>query len=62
MYIYIHHLYYWRWGFVPWVRTIPWRRKEQPIPMFLPGKSSMDRGNWWAIVHRITKRQTWLSN
>ena len=23
----------------PWVGTIPWRRKWQPIPVFLPGKS-----------------------
>ena len=25
-------------GFNPWVRKIPWRRKWQPIPVFLPGK------------------------
>ena len=24
-------------GFDPWVRKIPWRRKCQPIPVFLPG-------------------------
>ena len=24
--------------FNPWVRRIPWRRKWQPIPVFLPGK------------------------
>ena len=29
----------WRHGFGPWVRKIPWRRKWQPIPLFLPGKS-----------------------
>ena len=23
----------------PWVRKIPWRRKWQPTPVFLPGKS-----------------------
>ena len=23
----------------PWARKIPWRRKEQPTPIFLPGKS-----------------------
>ena len=22
----------------PWVRKIPWRRKQQPTPEFLPGK------------------------
>ena len=24
--------------FSPWVEKIPWRRKWQPIPVFLPGK------------------------
>ena len=27
-----------RWGFNPWVRMIPWSRKWQPIPVFLPEK------------------------
>ena len=27
-----------RWKFDPWVRKIPWRRKWQPTPVFLPGK------------------------
>ena len=26
-------------GFDPWVRKFPWRRKWQPTPVFLPGKS-----------------------
>ena len=26
-------------GFDAWVRKIPWRRKWQPTPGFLPGKS-----------------------
>ena len=26
-------------GFVPWVGKIPWRRKWQLTPIFLPGKS-----------------------
>ena len=25
-------------GFDPWVGKIPWRRKGQPAPVFLPGK------------------------
>ena len=25
--------------FDPWVRKIPWRRKWQPTPVFLPGES-----------------------
>ena len=28
----------WRRGFNPWVGKIPWSRKWQPIPFFLPGK------------------------
>ena len=29
--------------FDPWVRKIPWRRKWQPTPVFLPEKNPMDR-------------------
>ena len=28
----------WRHRFNPWVRKIPWRRKRQPAPVFLPGE------------------------
>jgi len=28
-----------RHRFNPWVRNLPWRRKWQPIPVFLPGES-----------------------
>ena len=28
----------WETGFDPWVRKIPWRRKQQPTPVLLPGK------------------------
>ena len=27
-----------KWGFNPWVRKTPWRRKWQPIQIVLPGK------------------------
>ena len=30
-------------GFDPWVRKIPWSRKCQPTPVFLPGKSHGQR-------------------
>ena len=26
-------------GFDPWVWKVPWRRAQQPTPVFLPGKS-----------------------
>ena len=31
-------LYIYRLKFNPWVGKIPWRRKWQPTPVFLPGK------------------------
>ena len=36
--------------FYPWVGKIPWRRKWQPTPVFLPRKSHR-RGAWRATVH-----------
>ena len=32
-----------RTGLYPWVQNIPWRRKQQPTPVFLPGKSHWQR-------------------
>ena len=32
-----------RWGFDPWVRKMPWKRKRQPTPVFLPRKSHGQR-------------------
>ena len=32
-----------RWGFDPWLGKIPWRRKWQPTPVFLPGESHGQR-------------------
>ena len=31
------------WGFDPWVGKIPWRRAQQPPPVFLPGSSQGQR-------------------
>ena len=56
-----------RWGFNPWVRKIPWRRKWQPSPVFLPGKSHGQRSlagynPWcckesdWVHIHTHTHR------
>ena len=30
-------------GFGPWAGKIPWSRKRQPTPVFLPGKSHRQR-------------------
>ena len=46
-------------GFNPWARKIPWRRKWQPTPVFLPGESHRQRA-WWAYSHRVTKSWTQL--
>ena len=32
-----------RHGFDPWIGEVPWRRKCQPILVFLPGKSHGQR-------------------
>ena len=37
------HLQCRRHGFNPWVRKIPWRRKWQPTPVYLPGESHGQR-------------------
>ena len=39
--------------FDPWVGKIPWRRKWQPTPIFLPGKSHAHRS---LTGYRVTKR------
>ena len=41
-----------------------WRRKWEPTPVFLPGKSQ-GRGAWWAAVPGVGQSQTrlkWLSS
>ena len=50
-----------RCKFDPGVGKIPCRRTWQLIPVFLP-ENLMDRGAWWAIVHRVTKSRTWFSD
>ena len=32
-----------RLGFDPWVRKVPWRRAQQPTPVFLPGEPQGQR-------------------
>ena len=38
----------------PWIRKIPWRRKWQSTPVFLPGK--IPEG-WWVIIYGV--RHDW---
>ena len=46
-----------RHRFNHWVRKIPWRKKWQLTAWT---ENPMDRGAWWATVHRVTKSQTLL--
>ena len=50
-----------RYEFDPWVRKIPWRRKWQPTPVFLPGKSHRqeETGGRQSLG---SKSQTWFIN
>ena len=49
-------------GFNPWIWKMPWRRKWQPTPVFLPGKSHGQRrlaglqrvGYYWVTEHTIS--------
>ena len=45
--------------FDPWVQKIHWRKKWQPSPVFLPGKSHAQRN---LTVHGPQKSQTRLSD
>jgi len=46
-----------RCGFDPWVGKIPWRRHGNPL-QYSCLENPMDRGAWWATVHRVTKSRT----
>ena len=48
-----------RHGFDPWVGKIPWRGHGHPL-QYSCLENPMDRGAWWATVHRVAKSQTWL--
>ena len=46
-----------RHWFDTWVETIPQRRAWQPTPVFSL-ENPVDRGAWWATVHRAAKSLT----
>ena len=50
-----------RCGFSPWVGKIPWRRKWQLTPVFLPRKFQGQR-SLVGYSHRVAKSQRQLSN
>ena len=51
--------------FNPWVRMVPWRRKWQPIPVFLPGESHGQRSlvgySPWGHTESDTTKASLLS-
>ena len=48
-------------GFDPWIRKIPWRRKWQPTPVFLPGESHGQRSLvGYMRLHRVG--HDWMTN
>ena len=51
-----------RCRFDPWVRKIPWRRKWQPTPVFLPGKFYGQRSlaGYSPWGHRKSDMTEWL--
>ena len=51
-----------RHGFDPWIGKIPWKRKWQPTPVFLPGESHRQRSySPWGLKKSHTTEQTQFS-
>ena len=46
-----------RHGYDPWVRRIPWSRKWQAIPVFLPGKFYGQRG---LVFYSLWVAESWI--
>ena len=66
-YIYLARLQYGRPGLHPWVGKIPWRRKWERTPVFLPGKSHgqrslVDYSPWDRKELDTTERHTETNN
>ena len=51
---------YRRHGFYPWTGKIPWNRKWQPTPVFLPGKSHRQPKGHRRLRHDLATK--WLNN
>ena len=49
-----------RCRFDPWIQKIPWRRKWQPTPIFLPGEPQGQR-RLWTAVYGVTQSRTQLN-
>ena len=53
-------------GFDPWLGKIPWRRKWQPTPVILPGKShgqrSLEGNSPWGHIESDTAERLTITN
>ena len=51
-------------GFYPWVEKIPWRRRWQLVPVFLPGKLHGQRNltSYSPWGHKESDTTEWLNN
>ena len=49
------------WGLEPWVGKIPWRRRRQPAPVFLPGESHGQRSLAGSPWSRKRVRHNWVT-
>ena len=48
---------------IPWSGRSPGETQGKCNPLqYSCLENSMDRGGWWAIIHGVTKSQTWLSD
>ena len=50
-----------RFEFNPQLRKIPGGGNGNPL-QYSCVENPMERGAWWATVHRVAKSQTWLSD
>ena len=48
-------------GLIPWLGRSPGGGNGNPL-QYACLKNPMDRGAWWATVHRVAQSQTWLSD
>ena len=49
-------------GFNPCIKKIPWRKKWQPTPVFLPEKFHGQRSLAGYIAHGVTESWAWLGD
>jgi len=50
------------YGFDPWVRKIPWKRKWQPTPVFFPEKIPWTEEPGGLQSTGVAKSRIWPSN